>query len=257
MRDFIRQTIKDAGSLAKGHFERGVSHETKSNLADLVTEADIAVSDYLIQKISEAYPDHMIVSEERDEIINPGADFEWVIDPVDGTRPFALGIPMWCVIISVLYRDEVMYGAVYNPIADQLFFAEKGQGAYMNDYPMEVNKVTEIENSFCTTSRAYEGPVYGQYADRFRTAQERIARETDAWMYQYGSMLNLCYLASGAVDFWFQNAGLDHDYLGPVLIAREAGAIVTDSDGNPWKRGRQDAVAANPEMHKKIMEFFK
>lgn len=94
MDTFLKDIIKEAGQIAKGYFDKGVSHEEKSHVADLLTEADLAVSDFLVKKIHETYPDHHIKSEELGEEINPGAEYEWVIDPIDGTRNFAMGVPV-------------------------------------------------------------------------------------------------------------------------------------------------------------------
>src|SRR3989338_3959722 len=100
MQAYLRATIKEAGEIAKGFFRRGVTHRTKTNLGDLVTDADIAVSNFLLDAIHRQYPDHQIHTEEEGADINPGATYEWVIDPIDGTRNFAHGIPFWCVMVA-------------------------------------------------------------------------------------------------------------------------------------------------------------
>lgn len=139
----LKSTLHDAGALAFNYFRKGVTHTLKSNLADVVTEADVAVERLLIERIQAAYPDHHIRSEEMKEDIDPGAAFEWMIDPIDGTRNFAFGMPLWCHVIGVVKEGEPYLGAVYNPIANELFFAEKGKGATMNRLPIRVsNKAT-------------------------------------------------------------------------------------------------------------------
>jgi len=257
MQDFLKTIIEEAGVIAKEYFDKGVSHKEKSHAADLVTEADIAVSDFIVKKIQEKYPDHHIKSEELGEEINPGVEYEWVIDPIDGTRNFAMGVPMWCNIISVLKNGEKHLGAVYNPIADHLFFAEKGKGAFLNGKQIHVNNKDTLNYAFGVFTRAYEGGIYGDYFERYRVAGARLVLETTAWMHNFGCMLSAVYLASGGADFMMGNAGMDWDYLAPFLICEEAGAVVTDSDGNPWKRGRQDFVVANPDLHPKLLELFK
>ncbi|MFH1286772.1 MAG: inositol monophosphatase [Candidatus Magasanikbacteria bacterium] len=253
MNTFLKIIIKEAGDLAKEYFEKGVEHTTKSSPADFVTEADTAVSDFLIERIRSKYPDHNIKSEEQDESTNPGAEYEWVIDPIDGTRNFTMGVPVWCVIIAVLKDGVTQLGAVYNPNSDDLFFAEKEKGAFRNGKQIHVNNADRIDYAFANVARAYEGGVYGDYIDRYRRVNVRLVLETKAWLHNYGCMLPACYLASGAVDFMLGNAGMDWDYLAPFLICEEAGAVITDSDGNPWKRGRQDMVIANKDLHPKVM----
>ena len=156
MKDFLRDITVRAGALSQEYFDKGVTHETKSAISDLVTEADIAVSDFLVKKISEQYPDHQITSEERDQSINPGAEWEWVIDPIDGTRNFAMGVPLWAILVTVVYRGETFYAAAYNPVAGEMFMAEKGKGATMNDMPIKVGDKKSLEHSAGSFGRFYE-----------------------------------------------------------------------------------------------------
>ena len=257
MDKFLQEIIKEAGGIAMGYFTKGVGHTTKSNLGDLLTEADIAVSDFLVKQIQNKYPDHHIHCEEIAEDINPGAEFEWVIDPIDGTRNFAMGVPFWCVTIAVMKGGQPFLGAVYNPLVDQLFFAEKGKGALLNDKPIRVNNKDSIDYAFACFHRANESGTYGDYIERYNVAAMRLIKDTNAWIHSYGSgALAMCYLANGGIDFAAGNAGLDWDYIAPFLIAEEAGGIVTDSDGNPWQRNRQDYVMANPNLHAKVLELF-
>lgn len=256
MQDFLKTTIRQAGVLAEEYFEKGVDHDTKSEKSDLITEADIAVSDFIVKKIQEKYPDHHIKSEELADEINKGAKYEWVIDPIEGTRNFAMGVAFWAIMIAVMKDGEAYLGAIYNPISDQLFFAQKDKGAYLNEKQIYANNTENLDSSFGCFTRAYEGGIYGDYIERYRTAGVRLVMETKAWMHNYGCILSVCHLASGGIDFVAGNAGMDWDYLAPFLIAQEAGAIVTDSDGNPWQRDRQDFVVANKYLHPKVMELF-
>lgn len=258
MEDFLKKIITEAGDLALDYFHKGVTFETKTHLSDLLTIADIKTSEFLVSKISEKYPTHMIRSEELAEPVNGGAEYEWVIDPIDGTRNFANGIPMWCIIIALVHNGETELGAVYNPIASELFFAKKNHGATLNGLPIKVGEKNDFDFATAVFSRMpLKTEVYGEYIDEFKHFSDRLNRDTNTWIHQFGCMLGFCYMASGGIDFSVQNAGLDHDYLAPVLIAREAGAVVTDCEGNEWKRGRQDLIGANPNLHPRVMELFK
>jgi len=253
MDDFLKQIITEAGKMAKDFFDSGVNHKAKANLSDLVTDADFAVSHYLVEEIHSKYPDHHIFSEEMEEDINPGAQYEWVIDPIDGTRNFAMGVPMWGIMIAVLKDGELYMSAVSNPVANELFFAEKGKGATMNEKAIYVNDVSSLDHGF---SYAVRGVNY-KYDKIFQKAVCKLATETDVWMHNLGTMLSVCYVASGGADFYIGNCGMEWDNLAPALIAREAGALVTDSDGNEWKRERGDIIIANPKLHSKVMGLFK
>ena len=257
MQEFLKQTIQEAGAIAKGYFDNGVkSIKTKSSVGDLVTEADVAVSEFIVEKIKKAYPDHTIFSEEVGEKINAGGEYEWVIDPIDGTRNFANGIPFWCTIIAVVRNGETWLGAVYNALSGDLFFAEKGKGAFLNGNKISVNNTQSLDHAFGIMARANNAGVYGDYIERYRVFAVNLTTKTDAWVCNHATMLITCHLASGGADFFAANAGLDWDYLAPALIAEEAGAIVTNSYGEPWTRGRQDIIIANPDLHPKVMALF-
>ena len=258
MDQFLKDTIRKAGAIALEHFKNGAGITAeKSHAADVVTQADTDVSDFLVAAIQKEYPDHAIFSEEVDGIINEGAEYTWVIDPIDGTRNFAMGVPFWCNLVALVKDGETIMGAMYNPLEDDLFFAEKGKGAYKNDVRLHVNNKTELDHAFGVFISAYAGGVYGDLIERFRKARVRLSLETTSWVHNYGSMLITGYIASGGVDYSSGNAGMEWDFRAPFLICEEAGAKITDSDGNPWKPGRQDYVIANPDLHPKIMHLFR
>lgn len=253
MRQFLKTIIIEAGAIAKDYFYKGVQFKTKAHLADLLTEADIAVSDFLINKIHEKYPAHRIYSEERAEEINPNGEYKWIIDPIDGTRNFANGISLWCVMIAVYQRDEPYLAVIYNPLGDELFFTEAGKGTTMNSLPIHVNTVDSFEQGFGVMTRGINTPFEKEY----KQFVVRATLETSMWMHNFGTMLPCCYVASGGIDFYVGNAGCDHDYAVPALICREAGALVTDCEGNPWVWGRRDIVIANSKLHPKLLQLFK
>lgn len=253
MNEFLKRTIREAGGIAKEYFDKGVKASAKRHVGDLLTEADIAVSNFLVGAIQKQFPDHQIHSEEMKEDINPGAEYEWVIDPIDGTRNFAMGIPMWCQLVAVLKNGEPYLNAVYNPIVDELFLAEKGKGAELNGEKIMVNGVDSLDHSFGIVIRHYEST----HMDRYRDFLCKLTNDTTVWMHNYGTMIGAAFVASGGADFFVTNSGLDHDNLPIALLCEEAGAKVTDSDGNPWKRGRRDIVIANPVLHSKIMELLR
>lgn len=253
MRSFLERVVREAGAIAKGYFDKGVQPSAKRHIGDLLTEADIAVSDFFVDAIQKEFSDHQIHSEEMANDINPGAEYEWVIDPIDGTRNFAMSVPMWCQLVALLKNGEPYLAAIYNPIVDELFFVEVGKGAELNGEKITVNGVDSLEHSFGVLTRAYDTT----HEERYRRLLCQITNNTTVWMHNYGTMMGAAFVASGGADFFVTNAGWDHDYLAPALLCSEAGAIVTDSDGNPWKRGRRDIVIANPALHPKLMELLK
>lgn len=257
MKQFLKDTIREVGTLANEYFIKGVtSIETKSHANDFLTEADTAVSDLFIKRVQETYPEHAILSEEQDEVLNEGAEYEWVIDPIDGTRNFAVGIPSWCTSIALAKNGETILGALYNPMSDQLFFAEKGKGAFLNGKQIYVGNTQNLDTAVGVMVRANEGGIYGDYFERYRSLYTKLILESNAWLVNYGTMFPDAFVATGGMDFAVGNAGMTWDFLALFLICEEAGAVVTDSDGNPWKRGRQDYVIANKELHAKLLDLF-
>lgn len=255
MEDFLKQLITEAGNLAKDYFIKGVEFKTKAHLGDLVTVADVAVSDLIIKRIQEKFPDHCIYTEEAKEKINPGAQFEWVIDPIDGTRNFANGIPMWCVMIALYENGVAKAGAMYNPLSNELFFAASGGGATLNGMPIHVNSVDSFDHGFGFIVRGVTiDPIKEA---NYRRLISKITNETSCWMHNFGTILSACFVASGGADFYAVNCGMDYDYAAIDLIAREAGALVTNADGALWTRDRRDIVIANPKLHSKIIELLR
>jgi len=256
MQDFLKHIIREAGEMGKKYFFKGVSYTVKSHPADFLTEADTAISEFLVNAIKEKYPNHHIKSEEMKDDLNAGSEYEWVIDPIDGTWAFVNGIGTWAVMVAVVKNGEPYIAAVFFPLPDHLFFAEQGKGAFLNDTQIKVDNTKEIHKTRGHFISRFEpaGP-YGEQCSRFRKLCARFVQETEVRIMNFGNSASMCYVAKNSFNFAIANAGLDWDRLAVDLICREAGAVVTDSDGNPWKRGRQDIIIANEFLHPQIMEL--
>ena len=259
MKNFLKDTIQQAGDIALKYYNQGFEIKTKSHKNDLLTEADEAVSEFLVKNIKEKYPDHKILSEELPEAINPKSSQEWVIDPIDGTFNFAKGMHIWAVMIAYLEDGEAKISAVYFPVTDELYFAEKDSGAYLNDERISVSETESLDHSVGTVYYSSgHGSVYGEYIEKYKKAVADMALNSGIKFTNPGSIAGLvCYFAKGSVDFMFNNAGQDWDHLPTLLIAEESGAIITNSHGEEWSRGEQDIVVANPNIHSSLLEFFK
>jgi myo-inositol-1(or 4)-monophosphatase len=259
MKNFIKQIIREAGYLAKDYYHKGVEQGFKSDPTDIVTVADREVEKFLVEKIQEKYPEHGIISEEREGEINPGAEYTWVIDPIDGTRNFAKHIAVWCTMIGLAKNGQPYMGAVYDALNDELFFGEIGKGAFCNDKKIKVSNQENIQYCFIVYSGGVvsDGPYNAQNFVGYKKFYQNLVYDCGHWVHQYGTALSICHLATGRVDATMFNAGLYHDYLPGYVIATEAGAKFTDSDGNDWKRGRKDIVVANPKLHQKLLKLFK
>lgn len=255
MQHFVQQLAREAGDIAKTYFYEGVNHTVKGGKFDLLTVADGAVSDFIVKKIREAYPEHHIFSEELEEQINVGAEYEWVIDPIDGTYNFAHGIPTWAVMITVVYKGDALLAVIYFPLANEMFFAKKGEGCFNNGKRVNISAEKSFMQAIGIAYRQIPDRVYGEKYDEYRNIIAAMSKETNAQMCNYAAGSIVAYVAKGGFDFAIANAGLDWDLLPIMLICREAGAICTHLDGTPWTRGHQDYLIAGPELHKQILSF--
>lgn len=252
MKDFLVSTIREAGEMAKEYFYRGVTTKIKSHPTDFVSEADTAISDFFVKKIGAKYPDHHIHTEELKKDVNDGAEWEWVIDPIDGTRNFAFGVPLWCVLAAALKDGETILAAAYLPLSDQLFFAEKGKGARLNEKKMPFFPPRAV---IPFTPGNFGVVMNSPYFDRYLGAMNAFIRKGGR-LGNFQNVTGLLFAATGAIHVAAFNGGYDHDYLAPALIGEEACMKVTDCDGNPWRRGRRDILIANPKLHPKALELF-
>ena len=142
MKEVLLWATEEAGKIIQFYFNGTFKIDNKGTVNNLVTEVDKMSEDKIIEIIRKHFPDHSIISEEVGELLKP-SDYQWIIDPIDGTVNFAHGIPMCCVSIALKYKDDLLLGAVYNPMMKELFFAEKDKGATLNGIPISVSKKTD------------------------------------------------------------------------------------------------------------------
>lgn len=250
MKDFIVKTVKEAGKLALSYY--GEEHQvgSKGKPTNIVTEADKAVNGFILSAINTAYPEHAIVSEE-DDIVD-GARGTWYVDPIDGTMNFTYQVPLWGIMIAYREDGDTKYAAVYCPITDDLFYAERGKGAFLNGIK---KTVTSVDNVQAARILAVLSPGI-PYAERFEKALHDLyfvhKRRSPK---RLGTMLGACYMLVGAFDVFLNNGAQDYDCVAPALICEEAGGRVTDSDGTVWKPGRRDILFSNGVLHDTMLEL--
>lgn len=251
MKEFIEQISRESMTLALEYYHQGFTVANKTSLLDLVTNADVAVSEFLVKAIQTKFPDHHIHSEEMAIDVNPGAEYEWVIDPIDGTWNFANHIPLWGSLIAFLHNGETKYAAAYFPIDDWFYWAEKGQGAFCNNKVIHVSDRSELDSSVGTVSASAKNNQGEEISLLWKKLYDQKSR-----MRNHGCMYSAVLVAGGALDYFITNIGKDHDYLVPDLLAREAGGLVTNTLGENWQRGMEDIVIANPAIHGKLLKLF-
>jgi myo-inositol-1(or 4)-monophosphatase len=244
----------EAGSRILRHYFNGtfeVSH--KSNINDLVTQADKESEAAIVDVIRSAFPDHHILSEEVG-VLPGSAAYKWIIDPIDGTVNFANGIPLCCVSIGVEKDGQMVMGAVYNPFLNEFFFAERGKGATLNEKPIHVSGQTEVARSCVVTGFPYtyldspNGPL--QVFERF------IRRGVP--MRRLGSAaIDLCWVAAGRFDAFYEHKLQAWDSAAGYLVVEEAGGKVTDFSGGPYSPYQPGIIATNGIIHEEMLEWVK
>lgn len=248
MDDFIKQVTRQAGKfIAQQYGHVGVAY-TKRNVADVVTEADVASNRMLADAIRKKFPAHGIVSEEQPEW-QTDAEYLWIIDPLDGTRNFASGVPLFGVMVA-LARDGVLESAaIHDPISDRLYFARRGQGATCNGKPIRCSTRTEWGYSYgCggASLGAGKADIMGRLI--------RSAVDAPFWMNLLGScaVCAMC-VAEGRRDWWVSLSGGVWDYAAGALLLQEAGCTVTNLKGAPWTIADREMAVAPPALHAELL----
>jgi myo-inositol-1(or 4)-monophosphatase len=246
---------KKAGVLIKTDFSREKELSYKKDNS-ILTQTDINAHNIIVACIQEKFPNHAILSEEGR--IDKPSDYLWVIDPLDGTTNFSHSIPYFCVSVGLLHKYEPVLGVVYQPLTNELFTAQKGLGAHLNEERFSINPLSQ------SASRTVLS------LDRARTKDAKIrqaklifslySRDIGATIRSMGSnLLSLVYLADSRFHAHITIAAYMHDYMPASIIAKEAGIIVTDFQGKAltYKNTHQDVVAAHPAIHKQLLPFLK
>lgn len=235
---FLEQTIRDAGAIAMAHFKDLKNLEvTKKSSRDLVTEADVAVEAYLKTTFAEAYPQYGFWGEESGKTENQSS--RWIVDPIDGTHSFSKGQYFWAVSVALEIDQDLVFGAVYAPALNDYYAAEKGKGAWKNGQAITVSSETQLASAMISTGFAcLRSYLQDNNLQRFC----RIAEVTTGQRRFGSAALDLCLVADGQVDaYWEQELNL-YDVAAGALIALEAGATVTDFAGHHGLNPKQILV---------------
>jgi myo-inositol-1(or 4)-monophosphatase len=235
------------------YFNGTFTINSKSTINDLVTEADHASERAIFEVIQQAHPEHFILSEETGAIPS-NSNIKWIIDPIDGTINFANGIPICCVSIGVEENGEMLMGAVYNPFMNEMFFAEKGKGAFLNDKPIKVSDNDNLLTSCLVTGFPY------QYLDaEYGPLQifEKLIRKSIPVRRLGSAALDLCWTAAGRFDGFYEHKLQAWDSAAGYLIVQEAGGTVTDLNGDKYNPYQPGIIATNGKIQDQLLALLK
>lgn len=248
----LEPIAREAGALLMSYFDRNIKIEYKGDV-DLVTAADRASEKLIVERLKAKWPQHGIVAEEGTRS-DTGAEYRWFVDPLDGTTNFAHGYPVFCVSIALARQDDQLeVGLLYDPTRNELFSAERGQGATLNGKPMHVSKTPHLLESILGTGF----PSHKRHKNPNIHFYQQLTLRSHGVRRAGSAALDLGNVASGRYDgFWEFNLN-PWDTAAGVLIVQEAGGKVTRFDGDPFRLDSREVLATNGLIHDEVVENFK
>ena len=243
------QAVKEAGNVIMAHFpgEKRISY--KEGRSNIVTDVDILSEEKITTLLQYEYPDFSIMTEESADIAGD-SPYTWIIDPIDGTRNYAYGIPHFCVALALARDDELILGIVYDPVRGELFRAEKGNGAFLNDSPISVSTKTSLKESLIGFDLGYDADI----------GQEILGMASALWpevvsvRVMGSAALALAYTACSRLDLYIHLYLYPWDLASGMLLIEEAGGMVTGLDGQRADIHSSTVIATNREIHQDFMK---
>ena len=249
-RKFAEPLAKNAGRILKKGFSARKS-TTHKGVINLVTQFDLASEKLIVGEIKKKFPEHDLLAEEGSSVERK-RPFRWVIDPLDGTTNFAHGFPIFCVSIALQYNGATVLGVIYDPLRDEIFFAEHKRGATLNGSKISVTKEKDLTKALCVTGFPYD--MHTSARDNLANFRRVIKISRD--VRRIGSAaLDLCYVACGRFDVFWELKLLPWDVAAGALIAHEAGASVSDFSGGEFLITGKEILVTNGRLHKEMIKL--
>jgi myo-inositol-1(or 4)-monophosphatase len=243
----------EAGRIHRRYFRQALDVRKKGPI-DLVTAADLEVERMFRSRIADRFPDHVVLGEEGGSTAPPPGRCRWIIDPLDGTTNFAHGLGIFCVSIAFQVEERLALGVVYDPIGNELYTAERGTGARVNGRPLAVSKCPAVGDALLCTGFPYtvrEGRARQvKVFEAFLTRAQAVRRLGSA-------ALDLCYVAAGRLDGFWEAELNPWDVAAGALIVQEAGGTVSGYDGTPLDVFARHILATNGPLHAPMLEVIR
>jgi myo-inositol-1(or 4)-monophosphatase len=244
------EAIYSGARVLRDHFGH-ISQINQKSAFDLVTEADTESEKQIIETIRKTFPDHAILAEESGA--NKGtAEYRWLIDPLDGTTNYVHQLPIFTIAIALALRDEIVLGLVLNPMDGELYSAIAGKGAELNGKSIKVSSTASVSDSLLITGFPYD------FSEIVEPAMKRfsVCQQASQGVRRLGSAaLDLCYVACGRFDgFWEQNLK-PWDKAAGAIIAAEAGAVITNFSSQPFSINQKEILVTNGRIHQEMLSL--
>ncbi|MEE9284184.1 MAG: inositol monophosphatase family protein [Dehalococcoidia bacterium] len=246
--ELARSVIYDAGQILLDRLNKEMNVRQKGR-ADIVTDVDYEVERFVLGRLREAYPDFGILAEESGAGGDATATYTWIVDPLDGTRNYAMGVPLFAVTMALARGDEVVLGLTFDPTRGELFTAEHGRGAFLNGEPISISSGADFAGAVIGTDMGYNDAMAAyaiQLLDRLWPGMQAIRIMGSA-------ALGLAYAAAGRIDLYFHHHLASWDIAAGILLAHEAGGVVTDRNGRPITIQSPSILLSNRALHTEFL----
>ena len=242
--------VLKAGSYIKKNVGKIKTVRYKGEI-NAVTDVDRKAEEIIVSIIRRAYPDHDFLAEEE-KYKNKNSDYTWIIDPIDGTTNFIHGFFFFCVSAGLSFKGDIIFGAVYDPIANELFYAEKDKGAFLNKKRIHTSKIKSLNKSLLSTGFAYNvKTAKDNNIDNF----EKFLKKAQAVRRPGSAALDLCYVACGRFDGFWELDLHPWDTAASICIVKEAGGKVTQFNGSKYSIFDKKILASNSKIHSQMSKI--
>jgi len=248
------RAARRAGSIINRAALDGGGYEVRSKrMNDFVTKVDHAAEESIIEIVRKAYPDHAVLAEESGASTER-SEYQWVIDPLDGTTNFIHGFPQYCVSIAIRHRGALAHGVIYDPVKNELFTASKGRGAFLNDRRIRVSKCLRLGDALIGTGFPFK--ELGQI-ERYTGQLKQIMQKTAGVRRAGAAALDLAYVACGRLDAFWELGLSAWDMAAGALMIQEAGGLVGDLRGEDGYLESGEIACATPKIFPPLLEILK
>lgn len=240
-KDVAIEACKSAGKIVKENFQK-TKQVTHKEAKELVTNVDVEAEGIILKIIREKFPDHKFESEELGKEKYTAEDYVWIVDPLDGTHNYTYGVPFFNTSIALARGGELILGAIYDPVQDKMFYAEKGKGAFMNGQPTHVSDRSKLSEALIMYDNQFH-----KREDMFTNFQKIYPRIFTVRI-SGSAATDACLVASGVADARIWHKTKVVDVAAGAVIVREAGGKATDFKGNPLQLGGTEVIVSNGKI---------
>jgi myo-inositol-1(or 4)-monophosphatase len=243
------EAVNGAGEIIRSSWDRPKSIDYKGAI-DLVTSIDTECERIIVETIRRNHPDHAILAEEETEVSGAQREYRWIVDPLDGTTNFAHGYPQVAISIALEHNDQTIVGLVYDPLRRECFRAIKDQGATLNGAPIRTSRVSELDKALLATGFPYDSR---DHADDYLSFFKAFMIRCQGIRRAGSAALDLCYLACGRIDGFWELKLKPWDTAAAALIVSEAGGRLSDFSGSPFSIHGEQTLASNGPIHAEML----